>query len=502
LTRVGFFYCCILIIGGFFTTATSARGSSTHLLEHATEILNPHGDSTAILDIREWDNGKLARESTYRAFFHDQDVLLLRKLLPEKERGRAILLEKNVLWIELPSARRPLQLSSEQRLTSEAAVADLARANFNRDYQLDRIIDEAAPKALHHMFLHAARQDVPYDSVELWLEKATGLPQRARFMNVANTLSKECIYGSYQVILGVRRPVHFSCSDAGGTKWKADLLFRKWTATDFDMRLFDPSGLGKEEYLGMAPRDNVLPPNHLNNTRNAMVYIPQGNFIMGRDNGFPDEQPSREVYLDSFWLDRTEVTVGEYKQFLNATHRSMHYSLSGAAMPRTYFLSDKFRNYPIINVSWYDANDYCHWRGKRLPTEAEWEKAARGTDQRIYPWGNTWNEDQANSRETRFSSTAGSRSHFTSEIGSYPGDISPYGALDMAGNVWEWVADWYTAYPGNHTPNEAYGQKYRVLRGGSWVSNSLSLTTVARDYLHPAVGYESVGFRCAKDKHE
>jgi formylglycine-generating enzyme required for sulfatase activity len=476
-----------------------ARDAAGQLLRSATDILNPAGDSSAVLEVREWEDGKVARESTYAAFFKGQDVLLLRKTLPEAERGRSILMRKNSMWIELPSTRRPLQLSREQRLTSEAMIADLARANFTRDYEIEAGGEQPHSGTLEHIALHAVSGDVPYTHAELWVEKQTGRPERALFAAAGRGLARLCEYGSYREVMGVKRPTQFLCSDPGRAHWKIELALKNWKETKLDGKFLDPGALGKEEAVVVRPKEDRAPKVEKPGSAENMALVPEGTFVMGRNNGFPDEQPAHEVFTAAFWIDRTEVTVGSYAQFLKAK-RLAPPAPDSPSMPANYFTGRAFRDFPAAGVSWQSANAYCHWAGKRLPSEVEWEKAARGADQRLYPWGAVWDQDKANSRETRYSSVAGKNVHFTSVVGSFSDNSSPYGVLDMAGNVWEWVADWYAAYPGNSSPNDAYGRKYRVVRGGSWVSNSLALTTVARDYADPRFGYDSIGFRCAKDK--
>jgi len=155
-----------------------------------------------------------------------------------------------------------------------------------------------------------------------------------------------------------------------------------------------------------------------------MVLVPAGEFVMGSEAG-PSERPVRRVFLDAYYIDTYEVTNGLYGKFLQATRRHE---------PR-YWKDARVNdpNQPVVGVTWYDAEAYCHWSGKRLPTEAEWEKAARGTDGRISPWGNQWDSARA--------STSDGGSGKLSPVGSYEAGKSPYGAYDMAGNVWEWVAD-------------------------------------------------------------
>jgi len=156
-----------------------------------------------------------------------------------------------------------------------------------------------------------------------------------------------------------------------------------------------------------------------------MIWIPAGEFLMGSDEN-DDEKPPHMVNLDGYWIYKYEVTVAQYRKFCNET---------GSNMPEapSWGWQD---DHPIVHVSWDNATAYTQWAGVRLPTEAQWEKAARGTDGRAYPWGNEWDA-------TKCANSVGQRLSSTKPIGSYPSDTSPYGALDMAGNVWEWCADWY-----------------------------------------------------------
>lgn len=235
-----------------------------------------------------------------------------------------------------------------------------------------------------------------------------------------------------------------------------------------------------------------------------MVYVPSGAFVMGSTEGRLDEAPSHQVEVAAFYIDRYEVTVAEYAAFLTA-RGSLWCDKAPCAdvrsdNPQSHLLSvgngyqaePGFERHPVTWVSWYGAAAYCRWQGKRLPTEAEWEKAARGTDGRRYPWGNTYEEGRAN---------AGGVYTDTLPVGSFPAGASPYGALDMAGNVWEWVADAYAPYPGSTYTSPFFG-KYKVVRGGSWNHPVEDARTTARDIAHPARRLRVVGFRCARDAHE
>ncbi|MEI2691323.1 MAG: bifunctional serine/threonine-protein kinase/formylglycine-generating enzyme family protein [Anaerolineae bacterium] len=224
-----------------------------------------------------------------------------------------------------------------------------------------------------------------------------------------------------------------------------------------------------------------------------LVYVPAGEFLMGSTDADPmadsDEKPQHTVYLDAFWSDKTEVTAAQYRRCVDAgacsapdTGGSCTYSADGRS------------DHPINCVDWNQAAAYCAWAGRRLPTEAEWEKAARGADGRIYPWG-----DQApDAALANFDQNIGS----TTAVGSYPAGASPYGALDMAGNVWEWAADWYdeatyTASPRENPTGPGTGST-RVLRGGSWGISASYVRAASRDGGTPDFRDDRVGFRCAR----
>jgi formylglycine-generating enzyme required for sulfatase activity len=231
---------------------------------------------------------------------------------------------------------------------------------------------------------------------------------------------------------------------------------------------------------------------HIGGTKTtAMVRIPGGPFIIGFDNRHPDEKPAHTISIRTFFIDLYEVTNEQYKKFIDATNRH----------PPDDWIGGQYRiekkNHPVVYVDWYDAHDYCAWAGKRLPTEEEWEKAARGTDGRLYPWGNEFDPKKAN--------TPQSHSIGTTPVGSFPLGRSPYGVYDMSGNVWEWTDSWAKPYPGSPIPTGHYFTgDYKVLKGGSWVDCSfyrcgISALTFNRGYFKPLTKNQGFGFRCAKD---
>lgn len=225
-----------------------------------------------------------------------------------------------------------------------------------------------------------------------------------------------------------------------------------------------------------------------------MVVIPEGEFVMGFDGtqALEDERPSHRVWLDAFAIDLHEVTTAQYGSFLAATNRSAPWQWD-TVDPNHH--GDR----PVIGVDWQDAQAYCRWKGKRLPTEAEWEKAARGTDGRLYPWGS-----QVPTRElANFALGARfSYSQVLMPVRTYEQGRSPYGLYQMAGNVYEWVQDWYgTAYyetsPDRNPQGPEQGQ-FKVLRGGSWSDLPKYLLTYGRFKLPPETRNSYTGFRCAK----
>jgi formylglycine-generating enzyme required for sulfatase activity len=242
-----------------------------------------------------------------------------------------------------------------------------------------------------------------------------------------------------------------------------------------------------------------------------MVFVPAGEYLMGSSHADPkasdDERPAHAVSLAAFWIDSTEITNARYVVFLN--DRGRHESAcSGHSCIETqaedkyshikyqlgrYLAEPGFEAHPATEVSWYGALAYCDWAGARLPTEAEWEKAARGTDGRIYPWGDA----PPSCDKAQFGECGGS----TVAVGSASAGASPYGALDMAGNVWEWVADWYDPAYYRSSPQENPGGPdtgvRKVFRGGSWGYPPAFLRSTDRARNRPTYTGFNVGFRCA-----
>ena len=227
----------------------------------------------------------------------------------------------------------------------------------------------------------------------------------------------------------------------------------------------------------------------------VMVYVPEGEFEMGSDDGDRDERPVHTVGLDGFWIDRAGVTNAQYRQCVEAGECEPPMACTEGEGQPTYEESGK-TEHPVVCVDWFVAKAYCEWAGGRLPTEAEWEYAARGPEGFKYPWGDNEPNDML---LNYFPSFVGD----TTEVGSYPDGASWCGALDMAGNVWEWAADWYAAdyyaaSPSTNPTGPSSGSK-RVIRGGSWDNVAFDVRT-ANDYRSlPEGRWRDTGFRCARD---
>jgi formylglycine-generating enzyme required for sulfatase activity len=249
-------------------------------------------------------------------------------------------------------------------------------------------------------------------------------------------------------------------------------------------------------YFGQTVYDPLLTVITPADSQHELVLVPEGAFMMGSDDEEIDEQPVHTVTLSAYYVDKFEVTNAQYAALLNTIGSNvdsegndlLNLRNNNAQIEQTdstfVLKSSDFANRPVIEVTWYGAAEYCEWMGGRLPTEAEWEKAARGTDARAYPWGDTLpTSDLANHND---------EAGHTTDVGRYPEGASPYGALDMAGNVWEWVLDWndirYYADSPERDPQGPESGTFRVFRGGAWGSVSVcgggvsrfSLTSPAR----------------------
>jgi formylglycine-generating enzyme required for sulfatase activity len=244
------------------------------------------------------------------------------------------------------------------------------------------------------------------------------------------------------------------------------------------------------------------------------VLVPAGQFLMGsspadieallgecpqcESQWFSDESPQHTVHLDAFWIDRTEVTNAQYRLCVEA----------GACAPPSCWNDADLNgaDQPVVCVTWVDAQNYCTWAGARLPTEAEWEKACRGTEGQLYPWGDRFDGSRLNYCDQRCGSSSKDPSYddgfaYTAPVASYRFGASPSKALDMAGNVVEWVADWYGeeyyAQQISDNPTGPDTGESRVLRGGAWKHERWWVRCAARHWAEPTYQNAAVGFRCA-----
>ena len=220
------------------------------------------------------------------------------------------------------------------------------------------------------------------------------------------------------------------------------------------------------------------------------VLIPAGAFLGGDD----ENSPRRELFVEAFYLDQYEVTVGRYARFLQAT---------GNVRPPEEWDTVDLNNgtdLPVIGVDWQDANSYCQWVGRRLPTDAEWERAARGSDERKYPWG----DEPPTSEHARFAQNYEKAvyKNGVARVGSHRKGTSPFGIHDMAGNAWEWTADWFSEsfpYADRRNPKGPSSGTSKVLRGGGWYDQADRLVSTKRMHANPEQRDDSIGFRCASD---
>ena len=267
----------------------------------------------------------------------------------------------------------------------------------------------------------------------------------------------------------------------------------------------------------------------------AMVYVPAGYFLRGTTRAeaealsepfgdfFGVETPQRSIYLSAYYVDKFEVTNRQYGMFLEALERGDVHTLHPNTPPDknytpTYWRDSRLNGaeHPVTAVDWYDAYAYCRWAGKELPTEAQWEKAARGPDGLVYPWGDTWESGNSNNVELALGDPVvddrqwllllgnldlDALSVFTQPVGSFPAGASPYGAHDMGGNLYEWVhdryiKDYYQTAPSLDPPGPTDPSPYRVLRGGCWSSHRAKIRAAYRNYDLAEDRHLEVGFRC------
>jgi formylglycine-generating enzyme required for sulfatase activity len=258
-----------------------------------------------------------------------------------------------------------------------------------------------------------------------------------------------------------------------------DAIKLKYILDSYDLGVGKPKIITKSQ---VSPMDGM-----------TMIYIPAGEFLMGNDHGPTRSTPEHTVYLDAYWIDQTEVTNEMYALCVEA---GVCWQPVQSKVINPYYDNPRYVNYPVVYINWQEAVQYCTWANRRLPTEAEWEKAARGTDGRKYPWG----DEKPNSKLLNYQDNIGA----PLPVDRYPSGASPYGVLNMAGNVREWVADWYD--------NKAYQEDYylnplglkigteKSLRGGHFSDSWQQVYTYNRFSHEPESAGLARGFRCVADE--
>jgi formylglycine-generating enzyme required for sulfatase activity len=248
------------------------------------------------------------------------------------------------------------------------------------------------------------------------------------------------------------------------------------TSGEYSIGVYKQGYMIDERPLKLGPNENYKLTAILEegNMPLGMVLVPEGEFTFGENNKSPDEKPQKKILLDAFFIDKYEVTNAQFKQVFP-----------------NYTFPERRDKFPVCGISWKQASTYAARVGKRLPTEMEWEKAARGAKGLEYPWGAAFQKSLVNFKK--------GLSPESKAIGSFRQGASEYGCYDMAGNVYEWVSDWYNPYPGNPEVTIDYGTVYKVLRGGSYTSDLFEVRSAKRHYDNPDAKREDYGFRCAQD---
>jgi formylglycine-generating enzyme required for sulfatase activity len=334
-------------------------------------------------------------------------------------------------------------------------------------------------------------------------------------------------------ITAIGQEIELGLGDGTGQLQGAIRAELEFSAGDEGALVVDDEGYAVGVLIGSSPQATILapmqavldifdvrlPPQTVTAPDGAtMIFIPPGPFDMGSESGESGEKPVHTVTLDAFYIDQYEVTNAQYVTFLNKQGNHMEEGVTwldaGDTDARIHQNGDVwqadegFTNHPVVEVSWYGARAYCEWRGARLPTEAEWEKAARGTEGRLYPWpwgdtfeGTRTNFCDKNCSESWADSEYGDGYAGTAPVGSYSNGVSPYDVYDMAGNVWEWVNDGYDAeyYANSPTENPTGSQNKssKVLRGGSWYNDADDVRAAYRIGDGPGRSDDDIGFRCA-----
>jgi formylglycine-generating enzyme required for sulfatase activity len=467
------------------------------------------------LSLGEWDNLKLAREGeptssdelvkpadvscylAYEAFEHSSE-----SNISQAEVSADVAIQRLVqlgLFRSVELARRDV-LKLMSRLCRRSELLDcLSLHNYRFRHKDDVVIMTAL--YLAEQILAEAREQVLSKRLNLLKWQAVvlttfdllfleSLSEADRYISYlvrdGNTFSDEFAYRLYLAACCLSR------SDANSIPSGKDVT------TQITAILND-----KHQSCGLSARVQLAEIlGRLGDPRiDAMVNVPDGEFWMGFDQ-FPNDRPVKKIHLPAYRIDAYPVTNMQFKKFIDNGGYQIReiwdedgwkwLQETGRRLPR-YWLDPKFNkpNYPVIGVSWFEADAYAHWVDKRLPTEQEWEKAARGTEAYYWPWGYTFNEGYLNC------SDSSSRVNGTTPVGVYPAGQSPFGVYDMAGNISEWTADWYKPYdPRQSEADSHYGERFKVRRGGGWGWDQDFARCTCRNASPRTADYAILGFRC------
>ena len=394
-------------------------------------------------------------------------------------------LRSQYLNIPLDTILHPVSNEVQKVVVAEQVAADKALEQIEDVQQLVKRSDDSpvqlpAPEPMPKLDPEPIRK-LPEKQVESPIARPVSMPGQPKFnLRLVGGIAGGVlalaliIWGGFSIGLG-------GGAVSAPTRTSQPLTTKTPTVTETSAPPTPALGIGST----MTGNDGMI-----------LLYVPVGEFTMGGDNGADDEKPVHKVALDAFWIDKTEVTNAMYaKCVVDGICNTP--SSTKSAMHDSYYGNPQFNNFPVVYVNWNMAKTYCEWAGRRLPTEAEWEKAARGTDGREYPWGNGSPYDSLLNM-----GTVGD----TTEVGTFPEGASPYGALDMAGNVLEWVADWYAknyySYLITSNPLGPASGTERVLRGYPWESidgGVVDVSSHVRTSSNPMDNSNVIGFRCAMD---
>ncbi|MGV7220017.1 MAG: SUMF1/EgtB/PvdO family nonheme iron enzyme [Nitrospinales bacterium] len=340
-----------------------------------------------------------------------------------------------------------------------------------------------------------------YDQAEIWYQTAM-IPNDSRALtSMVNDLKDASkIYPNRHDLKYFIGSLYFNSGDSS----RAEIAINKYLSSE-------PNGILANKahdiltQIRLGSSQTPLKSISTNPLHEGMVEIPEGFFIMGSNDHGEDEKPAHKVFLDTYYIDKYEVSAKQYADFLNQTQNTTGIGINNkfstvVATEGKYHTREGFEDYPVNLVNWHGAKAYCQWKGKRLPFEAEWEKAARGTDGQIFPWGNQPPTTQMAIYNRTWSDETGHK--VMGPVNSMAEGVSPYGLHHMSGNVKEWVDDWFDReyYMENHkiNPKGQIGGEFKVLRGGSWRDLSVFLYSSFRNNSTPSTFMDDYGFRCAK----